>query len=441
MSAVPADLDTGVGPPTAVPLRHFLAGLGFLLAGAVLGVLVAADAAGGGFAPLAHVHLLLVGWVCLTVLGAMTQFVPVWSGVRLHSRRLADLQLGLVAAGLAGFVVALLAGATDWLPVFGLAMLAGFWTFAYNLGRTLSRARPLDVTERHFAFALASFVALTPLGLTLAADYAGPSWAWLSLPVGYSRVLAAHATLGVFGVVLATVVGALYQLATMFTATDLDALDRRIRVIEERAYPAGVVLLVGGRLVGSAPLARVGGLLLAGSLLGVAVVLARRIAATRVERGPMLRRYAVVAVALAGWSVVAGLAWLADPLAPDTTLGPRWSIHLLALGVVGFVLLGTLYHVVPFLVWVERYSDRIGLESVPTVDELYDGRAAAVDLAATLVGSALVVLAEALSLPTLVTVAGGALVALGLLVFCANLVLVVHRHAGRLRDLLRPTVG
>ena len=51
------------------------------------------------------------------------------------------------------------------------------------------------------------------------------------------------------------------------------------------------------------------------------------------------------------------------------------------------------------------------------------------------------VLAEALSLPTLVTVAGGALVTLGLLVFCANLVLVVHRHAGRLRDLLRPTVA
>jgi uncharacterized membrane protein len=199
-----------------------------------------------------------------------------------------------------------------------------------------------------------------------------------------------------------------------------------------------VVLLAGGRLVGSAPLARVGGLLLAGALLGFAVVLARRVAATRARRGPMLRRYAVVAVALAGWSVAAGLAWLADPLAPDATLGPPWSGHLLVLGVVGFVLLGTLYHVLPFLVWVERYSDRIGLESVPTVDDLYDGRVAAVDLAATLVGSALVVLAEALPLPTLVTVAGGALVAFGLLVFCANLALVVHRHAGPVRDLLVP---
>ena len=441
MSAVPADLDTGVGPPTAVPLRHFLVGFGFLLAGAVLGVLAAANAVGGGFVALAHAHLLLVGWVCLAILGAMTQFVPVWSGVRLHSRRLADLQIVLLTAGLAGFVAALLAGATAPLPAFGLAMVAGFWTFAYNLGRTLRRARPLDVTERHFAFALASLVVLTGLGLTLAADYAGGSWAWLSLPVGHSRTLAAHATLGVFGVVLATVVGALYQLATMFTGTDLDAFDRRVRSVEERAYPAGVVALAGGRLVGSAPLARVGGLLLAGSLLGFAVVLARRLVAARVEWGPMLRRYAVVAVALAGWSVAAGLAWLADPLAPDATLGPSWTLHLLALGVVGFVLLGTLYHVIPFLVWVERYSDRIGLEAVPTVDELYDDRAAAVDLVATLVGSALVVLAEALPIPTLVTLAGGALVAFGLLVACGNLVLVVGRHAGRLRDLLRPTAA
>jgi cbb3-type cytochrome oxidase subunit 1 len=439
MSAVPADLDTGAGPPAAVPLRHFLAGFGFLLAGLVLGVLVAADAP-AGFVPLAHVHLLLVGWVCLTVVGAMTQFVPVWSGVALYSRRLADLQLLPLAAGLTGFVGALLAGATAWLPAFGLVMLVGFWTFVYNLGRTLLRARPLDVTERHFAFALVSLAVLTLLGVTLAADYAGGPWAGLSLPVEHANVAAAHATLGVFGVVLAAVVGALYQLVTMFTATDLDAFDRRVRDVEAWSYPAGVVALAAGRLVGLAPLARVGGLLVAGSLVAFAAVLARRLAATRVDPTPTLRRYAVVAVALAGWSVAAGAAWLADPLAPATTLGPPWTVHLLALGVVGFVLVGTLYHVVPFLIWVERYSDRVGLETVPTVEDLYSGRAAALDFAAMLAGSAAVVLAEALSLTTPVTVAGGGLVTLGLLVSCLNLLLVVHRHAGPVRDLLVPAV-
>lgn len=60
-----------------VSLRHFLVALVFLLAGVVIGTATAADV-GPGWTTLAHVHLLLVGWVCLTIMGAMTQFIPVW---------------------------------------------------------------------------------------------------------------------------------------------------------------------------------------------------------------------------------------------------------------------------------------------------------------------------------------------------------------------------
>jgi hypothetical protein len=409
----------------AVPLAHFLVGLAFLLVGAVVGALAPLGVVPGR-AGLAHVHLLLVGWVAVTIVGAMTQFVPVWSGTRLHSRRLAVAQLWLTSAGLAGFVAALLAGVPAFLPVAGAAMLAGFWTFVYVVGRTLWPARPWDVTERHFALALAFFLAATALGALLALSYARPLLA--GLPVDRLGVRTAHVTLAVFGGVLTTVLGALYQLATMFTQSELHGVDHHLRRVEEWGYPLGVALLAAGRLAGHAPLARVGGLLVVAGVLAFAVVLARRLIESHVAWTPMLRRYAVVTVVAPAWALTAAPAWLADPLADAATFGAPGLSHLLLLGVVGFVVAGTLYHVVPFIVWVGRYADQLGLADVPMIDDLYDDRVAAVDLACLLAGSAVVVAATALSAPAWTVAAGGAVASAGFALFAWNLVAVVREH-------------
>ena len=430
--SVPAGVDADRGPPMVVPLAHFLAGFAFLLAGAALG-LVGAVGLAPGLHGLAHVHLLLVGWVCLTILGAMTQFVPVWSGVGLHSRRLAGAQLALVAGGVAGFAGLLLAGRLDLLPVAGTAMLAGFWLFVYNVGRTLWRAASgesagfagLDATERHFALALGHVLLVTTLGVLLALDFVRPTLA--SARLARPQVVAAHATLAVFGVVLTTVVGALYQLATMFTQTELRGVDTTLRRAQELVYTPGVLALAGGRLVGASWVARVGALLVVAGLLGFAAVLARKLWERKVERTPMLSRYAVVAAVLPAWALAALPAWLARPTDPATTFGHPEIGHLLAAGVVGFVLLGTLYHVVPFVVWIRRYSDRVGLEPVPMIDDLYDARLAAADFWLALVGVALVVVGEVFGVEEALVVGGAAALA-GFAVFAANLTGVVVRH-------------
>jgi len=431
MSVVPGDVETDAQPPMAVPLRHFVVALGFLVAGGAVGLVADAPLSG-----VAHLHLLLAGWVCVTIMGAMTQFVPVWSGTELHSRRLATAQLWLVTAGLTGFAAALLTERYDLLPHAGATMLVGFWTFAYNLGRTLATARPLDVTERHFALALLYFLALTALGLTLAVGFTEP--VFLDLPVTRVDAVAAHATLAAFGAVLTTVFGALYQLATMFTQTELHGVDRYLRGVEEVGYPVGVVALAGGRLFRDPLIAKAGGLLVVASVLAVAVILARRLVETAVEWTPMLSRYAVASAAMAGWAALTLPAWLADPLAVDARFGAPGTDHLLALGVVGFVVLGTLYHVVPFIVWVHRYSDLLGYEQVPMIDDLYDDRLAALDFAALVAGAALIAAAElpvaagVLPVPTaLLWTAGGALWLAGSVAFAANLLLVLRRHGER----------
>jgi hypothetical protein len=288
------------------------------------------------------------------------------------------------------------------------------------------------VTERHFLLALGYFVALTPLGVTLAVGFTDP--VFLDLPLTRVDVVGAHATLAAFGAVLTTVFGALYQLATMFTQTELHGVDRYLRGLKEVAYPVSVVALAGGRLLREPPLARVGGVLAVASVLAVAAILARRLVETSVEWTPMLSRYAVAAGAMAAWGVLTLPAWVADPLAVEARFGAPGTRYLLALGVVGFVVLGTLYHVVPFIVWVHRYSDLLGYEPVPMIDDLYDDRLAAADFAAIAGGTALLVAAdllaarELLRVPALVQTVGGGLVLLGSVLFAATLLLVLRRH-------------
>jgi len=423
MSVVPGNIDTGSQPPMAIPLRHFLVGLGLLAVGGVVGL-----GALTGWLPgrVAGVHLLLAGWVCVTIMGAMTQFVPVWSGVALYSRRLARWQLRLVVVGLLGFVGAWLAGTLAALPVAGAVMLAGFWTFAYNLGRTLASARPWDVTERHFAYALAFLVGVTVLGLSLAVDFVQPMYADLGL--ARPRVVTGHATLAVFGVVLTTIIGAIYQLVTMFTQTEFDRLDDALRTVERVWYPVGTLVLAAGRVVGSAPVVRAGAVAVCLSLAAVAVVVGRQLLATRVEWSPMLSRYTVAVVALLAWAAWTLPAWLLDPLALDATFGAGSGAFLLAAGV-GFVVLGTLYHIVPFIIWERRYSDLLGYEDVPMIDDLYDDRLAAADFACLVAGALLLIAGGLGPLPGRLASVGGSLLLVGVSVAITNLALTIRRHA------------
>lgn len=417
-------VDTDAGPPLQLPLRFFLTALVFLLAATLLGVLDATGLA-PGLAQIAHAHLLLAGWACLTILGAMTQFVPTWSGGKLHWRRLIEIALPLVALGIGGLAIGFSLDALWLLPGAGLIAAIGFWLFVIAMGRTLIDVRPWDTTEAHFVLALA-YLALVPLfGILLALDFTHGLLG--ALPLTHESVLGAHATLAVLGIVLTTILGALVQLATMFTQTELTGIDRPLLRTEQVAYPLGVVLLAGGRLVSNPVLARAGIVLAGVGLVAFAIVLARRLAEATVDYTPMHSRYGVVAVALITWVIISVPPVLATPLARHTLLGGPGGRPVLLIGVVAFTILGTLYHVLPFLIWLDRYADRVGLEPVPAIDDLYIGVLASIDFTFTTGGLVVLVASEILARPTAQLI-GSLLFLAGIVVAIVNLVGVVVRH-------------
>jgi hypothetical protein len=334
--------------------------------------------------------------------------------------------------GLVGFASVFVLVELRWLAVFGLLMLGGFWAFVYNIGRTIATVEKLDVTERHFAVALAFFLALTTLGVLLAIDLTAPVFSGVG--VTHAGVLAAHVSLAVFGAVLTTVYGALYQLGTMFTQTELHGIDHHLRALEEIGHPVGVVALAIGRLFETVPIARVGGVLLLVAAISFSTVLLRKLYEMRVERTPMHTRYLVVAVALWSWAVISIPAWISAPTAREHLFGAAGTVHLLFLGVIGFVVLGTLYHIIPFIIWVHRYSDKLGFEDVPMIDDLYDDRLAAIDGSLILLGTILLVGSDILSVVSAVAAVGGVLITLGCVLFTVNMLLVLRRHSHHTLD-------
>ena len=399
------DVDTAGGPPLWLPLSHVAVGLGFLLVGLVAGVFAVTGRL-AGLGRLAPVHLLLVGWVCVTIMGAMAQFVPVWSGVELHSRRLAAAALVLVTVGVAGLAAAALVGRPR-LFVLGLAAVGGVWLFVYDLLRTLPFG---DVTERHFAYALCALAAAVALGGLLALDFATGV---LARGVSHAALRAAHVTLAVLGGVLLTVVGALFQLGPMFAGNG--SLDRHARAlcrVEEATLPLGVLLLAVGRGVALPVVAAVGGALVVGGVLVTGVVLLRTVRSGRTESTPTANRYVITAVALPLWAVLAGPTLVTRPLAAGV-VGPPAATWTLGVALAA-VLAGTLYHVVPFLVWDHRYADRLGYDPVPMVDDLYDARLERADLVGLCLGGSAVVASAAFGLDGVVAGAVVASAALGI---------------------------
>ncbi len=421
MHGVPGSVSVDAQPPMAVPLRHFLLGLVFLIVG---GLTAGIHAIGFGtpLFPLSYTHLLLVGWICVTIMGAMTQFVPVWSGVTLHSERLATLQAVAVAIGVSGLAIGFAIGHVTLVAPFAVVLFGGFVIFIYNVARTLAAARPFDVTERHFALALAFFFAATLLGATLALDYRYGFAASTR-----TAIVTAHVTLAVFGGVLTTVIGALFQLGPMFTQYTETDVDRTIQRIETVVYPIGVAGLAGGRLTAAAAIATAGGLLVALGLVLTGIFLGRCLYGSTVEGTPMLSRYWVVAASMILWPLTAAVAWIDAPLTRTFVLGDPRSGTVLLVGIIGFVVLGTLYHIVPFIIWVHRYSDRLGLEDVPMIDDLYDSRIAAIDFWCVLCGFGLLTIGIATAVPT---VAVGAAVAIGGAgLFAYNMIHTVWTHS------------
>jgi len=312
---------------------------------------------------LALTHLLALGWITLTTMGASFQLVPVALETTLYSERMARWQFWLMLLGTATMVVhfwgfqfrAVAAGA-------GLVLVAVL-LYVFNLGRTLFQLDRWDIVARHVVAALLYLLATTLLGSLMALNKLFPV-----LGADALRLIFAHAHLAGIGWVGMMILGVAYKLIPMFSLGELG--DDRTPRWQFRLINLGLIGLVASLLVGSR-LALPFALAVAAA---IGLFLWKMAAVLHASRRPKLDWglwHAVSAFIYLGVASLIGL-WLAS----GWGAGGPWAMHvafgyavLALLGWMSLMIIGMTYKILPFLVWHHRYSDIVGLRPVPTATE------------------------------------------------------------------------
>jgi hypothetical protein len=427
-SAPRPGLAPGAGALTPAPgsirlaAQHFAAATLYLLAAAAGIVWVAPELAGGVYlAPrVAGVtHLFTLGWLTMTIFGALCQLLPVALGAPIRSALVADVEFWSFAPGV-GLFAAGVATASMPLRIAGMLLVgAGVLLAIGNVAASLPRARSRDATWTAVALALGCLGATLVLGMLLLHNLHTGFIAAARL-----HVLAAHLHLAIAGWALIMIVGVSHRLLPMFLLSH--GADTRWTRRALVLLSSGVAILAIGLLAARPAPAWAGAILLEA---GIACFLRQAYAFYRVRVRRQLdvgMRYARTALAFLVAAALLGPAALAWGAAQ-----PRLATVYVLVGLLGGIVLyviGFFYKIVPLLAWTVHYRGRMGKGAVPTVAQTYSERVATGQL--RLMAGAVLLLAAGIALgSTAVTRLGGIAFLAGVLLFAVQLAGVARGRA------------
>lgn len=412
-------ISVGHAPPYGLVIAHFLAGAVCAAAGGVMLALGFGDAR----IPLhtetlAIMHLWAAGWLSLTAVGVLIQYLPVTGGTFLLSPRLGWVHLALHMAGVGGLAASFVVGMDGWFgAVSGSMLWCGFALAVVNLGGTLLRARPFSVWRVGALLALLHAIMTPSLGWLLLA-FLGRAF----FVQHHVALLVAHAHLGLGGWMFGLVIAVGGRLLPMF-------------VVAPEPRPWQVMVALALLQVGLATLGAgvfwpavglVGPLVLALAVAWWLVVMLRVFLQRRKRTPDAPLGAAWLAVAMLAAVVAAGL---------NARLRPGfdgWGLYgLLAIGAGGIMINGLLFRIVPFMARLRAFRKAKGNPAVPALQGVLDVvpyRPQVACLVLGIFGFAIAIVAD---LPVIETIAR-VLIAVGTVGFAANLAaLVVDRPAIR----------
>ncbi|MBI2162721.1 MAG: cbb3-type cytochrome c oxidase subunit I [candidate division NC10 bacterium] len=413
------------GPSLWLPLRYLITGQVSLLLAIALAVLRAEDLVDFYYQGhlLAITHLITLGWITTTIMGASFLVAPLIFSAPLYSERLGRWQFPPLVAGIAVMVVHFWTGQYRGLATGAALVLVATVLFLVNLSFTLRRIPRKDVAMPYLVAALAYLAATVVLGTLMALDKV--------LDFLGGQVIATvkgHAHLAALGWVSMMILGVGHKMIPLLSAsTAAEERRSRRRCWILNAGIVGLFLALVTRSRWVFPLALV-------VVLGFGSALWRLTRPWREGKRPRpdwSTRHVLAAFGCLALAILFGLA-LASGLLGDDALASRVAVAYAFLGLAGWIslmIMGMSYRVVPLLVWLHRYSPIVHDEPVPKVSELCAERWQPWSFLLLVPG--VILTAGGLILPSVASLrAGLLLLGGGVLVFEANM-LRVYGHVRR----------
>ncbi|MBI5130578.1 MAG: hypothetical protein HZA66_14150 [Rhodopseudomonas palustris] len=409
--------------PASVPFRFFVAAAVFHVLLWLVLLVAAADFPrfrGGAGPALAAVHLLTLGVLTMTAIGAAVQLLPVATTRPLAAVWPIQLAFWLLLPGAVALIGGMLIADARLMIGGAVASTLGLLPFALLLADNLRRANSMPVVRAYGWAAMASLLVLVALGVALSVDADGGG-----LLADRSGAALAHMILGGFGFMGMLALGFSHVLIPMFALSN--APNRRIADVGFAAAAASVVLGVAGAGLGHRSL-----LIAACGVGAVAVAVHLRLMQVALATGMRKRLGLSFVLVRAAWASLALTPLLGVAVAQGWAgAGGPTLFGLVALG--GWLmtfLFGILQRIAPFLasMHVSRASG-----GPPLLTEF--GSETPLRIHAGCHLGALILLAAAIVLDSAPLAALAALIGLaGALAFAASILTIVQSlAAGRTR--------
>lgn len=339
-------------PPISIPMRFFLTAPLFGVAAAMLLLWQGPEMLLSRWSPptLAMTHLLVLGFLALTMCGALLQMLPVLAGVPVPRVVLVGgLSHLLMVLGTMSLVFGLILLSSPWLKSAVVILGIGFSVYILAVMIALWRVRVPNITVTGMRMALLALLVTLLLGVMLASGLAG--WVNLGPPQLYTNT---HLVWGILGWVGLLVVGVSFQVVPMFQVTPeyprwMGSWLPRALLVGLSIWTMLYVTEVRDRIAGGWSVVWLSILLLGYIWFAVTTL--------RLQRQ---RRRKIPDVTLMFWRIGIGaipicfLVWMLGRLVPAMTAMAEIDLLLgvgMILGAAIALMNGMLYKIVPFLSW------------------------------------------------------------------------------------------
>ena len=354
-----SSLSLDQAPPLKIPLRFFITSPIFgLLAGLFILGFVSSMQARSSLSVVVFTHLITLGFLAMTMLGAMFQMLPVTAGVTLkHQQIIAPMVHGLLTAGLLLFAYAFYDYQPTLMIVAMAMLLSAFLVFVVATISTLKNAKNITPTIKAFIGALASLLVALLLAGYLVLSHVNTGFSEYHQAVVYTHII-----FSLLGWIAMLIIGVSYQVIPMFYVADAYP-----KLYTKYAIKAIFILLVG---LGFSLIIDNPSLYLLFKVF-VALVLADYALSTI---GLLLnRKRKIIDTTTYYWyfAMLMLLASIGLSVANEWLHMAQLNTMVVVVFIYGFamsVITGMMYKIVPFLVWFHLTNE--GYMNMPTMHEL-----------------------------------------------------------------------
>lgn len=371
-----AGLSTKNAPSPSVVLPHYAFGAIVLVIASIMLFFASGDIAMAKMISSPKIvsitHLLLLGWVTVIIFGALYQLIPVVMEVKLFNESLAYLSFGSIAIGVSILVYAF------WNPSFTLMKYGGglvilsVLLFVINAIGSAVKSKSKSIENKFIVTSVVWLLITVVFGLTILLNLTN-QW----IPRSQVELMKIHLSFGLIGWFLMLVIGVGSTLFPMFFI--VHNLKKKFLNLSYIFLNVGLIsLTVSMYLRASSTILAISSFII---VVGILLFVRYNYDAykNRLRRKLDIgMKSSVFSFILLFISLVFGFLLFLDIdlfKSLSTQFGLIAGISLV-LGFLTSLIFGQMYKTLPFIVWLQKYQDKVGKFKTPLPADLYSDKIA-----------------------------------------------------------------